>query len=44
MNHAVSENVCILSKYLANMLQLNIQGKSANEGKNIYVHKMYDNL
>ena len=26
------------------MLQLNAQGKTSNEGKNIKVHKMYDNL
>ena len=26
------------------MLQLNVQGKTGNEGKNINVHKMYDNL
>ena len=44
MKHTVSENLCILSKYLANMLQLNAQGKTSNEGKNINVHKMYDNL
>ena len=39
MKHTVSENLCILSKYLANMLQLDVQGKTGNEGKNINVHK-----
>ena len=36
--YGISENICILLKYLANMLQLNVQGKTGNGEKNTNVH------